>query len=46
MMNLFRKGLLHGTSINTNKLKTRSLIVIANSHTELTTGYAHPDSWA
>ena len=43
MMNLFRKGLLHGAGINTDKLKTRPLIAIANSHTELTTGHAHLD---
>jgi len=41
MMNLFRKGLLHGAGINTDKLRTRPLIAIANSHTELTTGHAH-----
>lgn len=41
MMNMFRKGLLHGAGINTDKLKTRPLIAIANSHTELTTGHSH-----
>jgi dihydroxy-acid dehydratase len=41
MMNLFRKGLLHGAGLNTDKLKTRPLIAIANSHTELTTGHSH-----
>ena len=29
MMNLFRKELLHGAGINTDKLKTRPLIAIA-----------------
>lgn len=41
LMNLFRKGLLHGAGIDTSKLKTRPLIAIANSHTELTTGHSH-----
>jgi dihydroxy-acid dehydratase len=43
LMNLFRKGLLHGAGVDTDKLKTRPLIAIANSHTELTTGHAHLD---
>jgi dihydroxy-acid dehydratase len=42
-MNLFRKGLLHGAGYDTEKIKTRPLIAIANSHTELTTGHAHLD---
>jgi dihydroxy-acid dehydratase len=46
MMNLFRKGLLHGAGFNTDKLATRPLIAIANSHTELTTGHAHLDRLA
>ena len=46
MMNLFRKGLLHGAGFDTDKLKTRPLIAIANSHTELTTGHAHLDRLA
>jgi dihydroxy-acid dehydratase len=46
MMNLFRKGLLHGAGFNTDKLKTRPLIAIANSHTELTTGHSHLDRLA
>lgn len=46
IMNLFRKGLLHGAGIDTDKLKTRPLIAIANSHTELTTGHAHLDKLA
>lgn len=41
LMNLFRKGLLHGAGIDTSQLKTRPLIAIANSHTELTTGHSH-----
>jgi dihydroxy-acid dehydratase len=46
LMNLFRKGLLHGAGYDTDKLKTRPLIAIANSHTELTTGHAHLDRLA
>jgi dihydroxy-acid dehydratase len=46
MMNLFRKGLLHGAGFNTDKLRTRPLIAIANSHTELTTGHSHLDRLA
>jgi dihydroxy-acid dehydratase len=46
MMNLFRKGLLHGAGFNTDKLATRPLVAIANSHTELTTGHAHLDRLA
>lgn len=46
MMNMFRKGLLHGAGFNTDKLKTRPLIAIANSHTELTTGHSHLDRLA
>ena len=41
MMNLFRKGLLHGAGYNTDRLKKRPLIAIANSHSELTTGHSH-----
>src|SRR5512135_3436818 len=43
LMNLFRKGLLHGAGYDTDKLRTRPLIAVANSHTELTTGHAHLD---
>jgi dihydroxy-acid dehydratase len=46
VMNMFRKGLLHGAGINTDKLATRPLIAIANSHTELTTGHSHLDRLA
>jgi len=46
LMNVFRKGLLHGAGFNTDKLKTRPLIAIANSHTELTTGHSHLDRLA
>jgi len=46
VMNLFRKGLLHGAGFNTDKLKSRPLIAIANSHTELTTGHSHLDRLA
>ena len=46
LMNLFRKGLLHGAGYDTDKLKSRPLIAIANSHTELTTGHAHLDRLA
>lgn len=41
MMNLFRTGLLHGAGISADRIKTRPLIAIANSHTELTTGHSH-----
>jgi dihydroxy-acid dehydratase len=41
MMNLFRTGLLHGAGISAERIKTRPLIAIANSHTELTTGHSH-----
>jgi dihydroxy-acid dehydratase len=46
LMNLFRKGLLHGAGYDTDKLGSRPLIAIANSHTELTTGHAHLDRLA
>jgi dihydroxy-acid dehydratase len=46
LMNLFRKGLLHGAGYDTDKLKSRPLIAIANSHTEFTTGHAHLDRLA
>jgi dihydroxy-acid dehydratase len=46
LMNLFRKGLLHGAGYDTDKLRDRPLIAIANSHTELTTGHAHLDRLA
>ena len=46
LMNMFRKGLLHGAGIDAEQLKTRPLIAIANSHTELTTGHAHLDRLA
>ena len=46
LMNTFRKGLLHGAGFNVDKLKTRPLIAIANSHTELTTGHSHLDRLA
>jgi dihydroxy-acid dehydratase len=46
MMNLFRKGLLHGAGFDTDKFRSRPLIAIANSHTELTTGHSHLDRLA
>lgn len=46
MMNLFRTGLLHGAGISAERIKTRPLIAIANSHTELTTGHSHLDRLA
>lgn len=46
VMNMFRKGLLHGAGYSTDRIKTRPLIAIANSHTELTTGHAHLDRLA
>jgi len=45
-MNMFRQGLLHGAGYNTERLKKRPLIAIANSHTDLTTGHAHLDRLA
>jgi dihydroxy-acid dehydratase len=45
-MNMFRTGLLHGAGISAERIKTRPLIAIANSHTELTTGHAHLDRLA
>jgi dihydroxyacid dehydratase/phosphogluconate dehydratase len=41
VMNRVRMRLLHGAGYNTDRLKTRPLIAIANSHTELTTGHSH-----
>jgi len=46
VMNMFRKGLLHGAGYSTDRIKKRPLIAIANSHTELTTGHAHLDRLA
>ena len=46
VMNMFRTGLLHGAGISAERIKTRPLIAIANSHTELTTGHAHLDRLA
>ena len=46
VMNMFRTGLLHGAGISAMRIKTRPLIAIANSHTELTTGHAHLDRLA
>jgi len=41
LMNMFRKGLLHGAGYSTDRISKRPLIAIANSHTELTTGHTH-----
>ncbi len=41
VMNIFRGGLLHGAGYNSESLKKRPLIAIANSHTDLTTGHSH-----
>ena len=46
VMNMFRTGLLHGAGISAERIKTRPLIAIANSHTELTTGHSHLDKLA
>jgi len=46
LLNMFRGGLLHGAGYSTEKIKTRPLIAIANSHTELTTGHSHLDRLA
>ena len=45
-MNLFRTGLLHGAGFDAGKIRTRPLIAIANSHTEMTTGHSHLDRLA
>jgi dihydroxy-acid dehydratase len=41
LMNLFRKGLLHGAGYSTDRIRERPLIAIANSQTDLTTGHSH-----
>jgi len=41
IMNIFRGGLLHGAGYNAEQIKSRPLIAIANSHTDLTTGHSH-----
>ena len=41
LMNMFRKGLMHGAGYSTERIRQRPLIAIANSHTELTTGHSH-----
>jgi dihydroxy-acid dehydratase len=41
LMNMFRKGLMHGAGYSTDRISKRPLIAIANSHTELTTGHTH-----
>jgi dihydroxy-acid dehydratase len=46
LMNQFRSGLMHGAGFNTERIKQRPLIAIANSHTEMTTGHAHLDRLA
>ncbi|MEB2349772.1 MAG: dihydroxy-acid dehydratase [Comamonadaceae bacterium] len=46
VMNRARRGLLHGAGYDTERLKKRPLIAIANSHTELTTGHSHLDRLA
>jgi len=43
VMNMFRKGLMHGAGYDTDRIRKRPLIAIANSHTELTTGHSHLD---
>ncbi|MBV7257380.1 dihydroxy-acid dehydratase [Pacificimonas sp. WHA3] len=40
-MDGFRRGLLQGVALDTEVLRKRPLIAIANSHSELTTGHAH-----
>lgn len=45
-MNVFRQGLLKGAGYNTERMKSRPLIAIANSHSELTTGHSHLDKLA
>jgi dihydroxy-acid dehydratase len=46
IVNTFRKGLVRGAGVDTDLLKHRPLIAIANSHSELTTGHSHLDRLA
>ena len=41
VMNMFRQGLLHGAGYSSERIASRPLIAIANSHTDLTTGHSH-----
>ncbi len=43
LMNLFRHGLMRGAGYDTNDLKKKPLIAIANSFTEMTAGHSHLD---
>ncbi|RRJ83273.1 dihydroxy-acid dehydratase [Aestuariirhabdus litorea] len=41
LVNAFRKGLMSGAGYDTDNLKKKPLIAIANSHTEMTAGHNH-----
>ncbi|WP_116365486.1 dihydroxy-acid dehydratase [Parahaliea mediterranea] len=43
LMNQFRNGLMKGAGYDTNELKKKPLIAIANSFTEMTAGHNHLD---
>ncbi len=43
LMNQFRQGLMKGAGYDTNELKKKPLIAIANSFTEMTAGHNHLD---
>ncbi|GGO88888.1 dihydroxy-acid dehydratase [Marinobacterium nitratireducens] len=43
LMNQFRNGLMKGAGYDTNELKKKPLIAIANSFTEMTAGHSHLD---
>ncbi len=46
LMNQFRHGLMKGAGYDTNELKKKPLIAIANSFTEMTAGHNHLDKLA
>ena len=41
LVNFFRGGILKGAGYDANNIKTRPLVAIANSHTEMTAGHNH-----
>jgi len=45
-INILHQGVMHGAGYNTERLKSRPLIAIANSYSELTTGHSHLDRLA
>ena len=46
LLNTFREGLMKGAGYDTNNLKKKPLVAIANSHTEMTAGHSHLDKLA